>query len=192
MDDLDMDFATDEEKKEIEERKAGKLWRALRASVYDGRRTRLCEKIEDGKNLKALIGEDEAEPEPPVEGTVEQREQEQQMTTNGDAADVTKEDEGDAEMMQTDGAGDAVEEQAEVHESVGDAEIAERGTPKPDEDTTAVEAVGISRAQPDSTAPETEVVEEQTTETAQAADADAEMDDFAPGGMGEEEDGVVE
>ncbi|KEF63187.1 uncharacterized protein A1O9_01164 [Exophiala aquamarina CBS 119918] len=57
-DDLDLDFATEEEKKEIEERKAGKLWRALRTS---GRRFVLCENIQSGANLKALIesgGED--------------------------------------------------------------------------------------------------------------------------------------
>ncbi|OQV02449.1 hypothetical protein CLAIMM_07647 [Cladophialophora immunda] len=53
-DDLDMDFAvTDEEKKEIEERKAGKVWRALRASKN---RFVMCEKVQYGGDLKALLG----------------------------------------------------------------------------------------------------------------------------------------
>lgn len=60
-DDLDMDFAmTDEEKKELEERKAGRIWRALRSS---GRRFVLCEKIQNGNNLKALVGTTEEEEE---------------------------------------------------------------------------------------------------------------------------------
>ncbi|KIX93922.1 uncharacterized protein Z520_10259 [Fonsecaea multimorphosa CBS 102226] len=55
-DDLDMDFAmTDEEKKEIEERKAGKVWRALRASKN---RFVMCEKVQYGGDLKALLGAD--------------------------------------------------------------------------------------------------------------------------------------
>ncbi|KAJ4514897.1 hypothetical protein HRR83_003182 [Exophiala dermatitidis] len=54
-DDLDMDFAvTEDEKREIEERKAGKLWRALRAS---DRRFALCERVQYGGNLKALVEE---------------------------------------------------------------------------------------------------------------------------------------
>lgn len=52
-DELDLDFATgEEEKKEIEERKAGKLWRALRAS---GQKYALCESIQNGEKIKALI-----------------------------------------------------------------------------------------------------------------------------------------
>jgi THO complex subunit 1 len=69
VDELDMDFATEAEKKEIEERKAGKVWRALRASVGEGRSMGVCEKLyprntggeEKGWNLRALIGEDEEE-----------------------------------------------------------------------------------------------------------------------------------
>jgi len=55
-DELDMDFATtDEEKREIDERKAGRVWRALRGS---GRRFVLCEKIQYGSNLRALVERD--------------------------------------------------------------------------------------------------------------------------------------
>lgn len=75
MDDLDAEFAGEgEEKREIEERKAGRVWRALRASVLEGRRVGLCERLVarksggdggagmgEGWNLKALIGEDEEE-----------------------------------------------------------------------------------------------------------------------------------
>lgn len=52
-DDLDLDFATDSEKKEIEERKAGKMWRALRSA--HGRRFALCEDIKHGTNIDALV-----------------------------------------------------------------------------------------------------------------------------------------
>lgn len=52
-DELDLDFPNDEETtNEIKERKAGRVWRALRAS---GRRYVLCENIANGTNLKALI-----------------------------------------------------------------------------------------------------------------------------------------
>ncbi|OAP55226.1 hypothetical protein AYL99_10926 [Fonsecaea erecta] len=80
-DDLDMDFAmTDEERKEIEERKAGKVWRALRASKN---RFVMCEKVQYGSDLKALLtadnlddqgekgGEVETEAVPKENGTVE-------------------------------------------------------------------------------------------------------------------------
>lgn len=61
-DDLDMDFATEEERKELEEKKAGKLWRALRSAR--GKRFVLCEEIKDGENLGALIGKVKEDPEP--------------------------------------------------------------------------------------------------------------------------------
>ncbi|KIW17854.1 hypothetical protein PV08_05049 [Exophiala spinifera] len=72
-DDLDLDFAvTDEEKNELEERKAGKVWRALRASKN---RFVMCEKVQYGGNLKALIEEDklemEGEEEKPTDGEAE-------------------------------------------------------------------------------------------------------------------------
>lgn len=53
MDELDGEMGTEEEMREAKERAAAKLWRALRAS---GRRFELCEKIEGGRNLKALVG----------------------------------------------------------------------------------------------------------------------------------------
>lgn len=50
---LDLDFAVDDqEKREIEERKAGHLWRALRSAK--GRRFQLCEDLKDGDG--ALVG----------------------------------------------------------------------------------------------------------------------------------------
>lgn len=53
-DDLDAQMGTAEEKRAAKEAKESKLWRALRASTD---RFRLCEKIENGRNLKALSGE---------------------------------------------------------------------------------------------------------------------------------------
>jgi hypothetical protein len=52
---LDQDFATEDEKQILEESKERTLWRALRASQH---RFTLCEKIENGKNLRALLGDD--------------------------------------------------------------------------------------------------------------------------------------
>lgn len=55
-DELDLEMAMDDqEKSEIEEKMAGKLWRALRAAR--GRRFVLCEQIRNGENLKALVEE---------------------------------------------------------------------------------------------------------------------------------------
>jgi THO complex subunit 1 len=52
-DDLDLDFAaTEQERAEIEERKAGNVWRALRSSKN---RFRMCEKVQYGGDYKALI-----------------------------------------------------------------------------------------------------------------------------------------
>ena len=52
---LDEDFATEEEKPALEEAKQRTLWRALRASQH---RFTLCEKIQNGKNVRALLGDD--------------------------------------------------------------------------------------------------------------------------------------
>jgi THO complex subunit 1 len=52
---LDQDFADDEEKRELEESKERTLWRALRASQH---RFTMCEKIENGKKPRALLGDD--------------------------------------------------------------------------------------------------------------------------------------
>ncbi|KIV77752.1 hypothetical protein PV11_09533 [Exophiala sideris] len=85
--DLDLDFAvTEEEKKEIEERKAGKLWRALRAS---GRRFALCEKVQYGGNLKALIEEEEVEKPAGDKETGEN----EYVKQNGDAQDESQDQE---------------------------------------------------------------------------------------------------
>lgn len=77
-DELDMEMAMDDqEKSEIEERMAGKLWRALRAA--QGRRFVLCDQIKNGENLKALVEttptngvhNDDREAEDQDDGTVE-------------------------------------------------------------------------------------------------------------------------
>ncbi|KAL6242278.1 hypothetical protein RBB50_010826 [Rhinocladiella similis] len=93
-DDLDLDFAvTDEEKNELEERKAGKVWRALRASKN---RFVMCEKVQYGGDLKALIEEDklevEGEEEKPTDGEVEVKEE-----TTEDKDDVQEESRADEE-----------------------------------------------------------------------------------------------
>jgi THO complex subunit 1 len=62
-DKLDEEMAFDDTEKAVyEEKIQGKLWKALRASNLDGRRFALCDKIKDGANLKALIGQDEELP----------------------------------------------------------------------------------------------------------------------------------
>ncbi|EXJ96158.1 hypothetical protein A1O1_01284 [Capronia coronata CBS 617.96] len=84
-DELDMDFAaTEEEKAEIEERKAGKLWRALRSSE---RRFTLCEKVQYGGNLKPLIeGDNETEEKTDEDkGRKNDTEKAEEKTDEGDA-----------------------------------------------------------------------------------------------------------
>ena len=63
-DELDAELGTAEEMEAAQDAKERKIWRALRAS-----RTRfnLCEKIENGKNLRALVGEDVEAKETEVE-----------------------------------------------------------------------------------------------------------------------------
>lgn len=96
-DELDLDFAvTGEERKEIEERKAGKVWRALRAS---GRQFALSEKVQYGGNLKALVErEEEVEGEKPPDV-------EEEAGTEADAgekaSDRRNEDEDDVENATT-------------------------------------------------------------------------------------------
>ena len=64
-DELDAEFGTEEDMQTARNAKERKLWRALRASKN---RFTLCEKIQNGKNVKALIGEiDEVENVPPNE-----------------------------------------------------------------------------------------------------------------------------
>ncbi|EXJ79441.1 hypothetical protein A1O3_08943 [Capronia epimyces CBS 606.96] len=81
-DDLDMDFAaTEEEKSEIEERKSGKLWRALRSS---DRRFALCEKVQYGGDLKALVnGDMEVEEKAEEEKAEEYKAEEEKLGENG-------------------------------------------------------------------------------------------------------------
>ncbi|KAJ9651961.1 hypothetical protein H2198_008787 [Neophaeococcomyces mojaviensis] len=59
VDDLDLEFATEEEVKDIQARKAGRLWRALRSAR--GKRFTLCEEIRNGDNPDALIGKTNSE-----------------------------------------------------------------------------------------------------------------------------------
>ncbi|KPI39550.1 THO complex subunit 1 [Cyphellophora attinorum] len=132
---LDEDFATDEEKKELQEKIQGSLWRALRASALVGRRFELCEKIKDGVNTKALKGE-ETPPAEEVEAEPVQSEAEEvKPSTNGHAS--ATEDVGSAAgtpIPQIDGADDApqangediAESQAE-NEGEDDAEFAPPG-----------------------------------------------------------------
>ena len=173
MDELDMDLATLTEKKELEERKQGRVWRALRASVLDGRRFTLCEKIEDGKNLKALVGADEVEVD---SAQTEMAEKEQE---NGE--------EGEERPTGMDGANEVQDQEERDQNGKQQGE-----TPKMDEEAVE-EAVGTPQAQADShptpdagdEEPIAEAVievQEQTT-AAEPADEDTYMDDFAPGGV---------
>lgn len=117
-DELDMDFATEEEKKEIEERKAGKVWRALRSS---GRRFVLCEKIQNGTNLKALINGDESWAK--GEGEDEKKEESKNDINGADG-------EGDNSLQNVDSAKSEVEdadyptEPPETEAGAGEQDIA--------------------------------------------------------------------
>jgi THO complex subunit 1 len=53
--DLDLDFASGEEKQSLEEVKAGKIWRALR--ITSKSRLNQFEKLEDNGSLKVLLEE---------------------------------------------------------------------------------------------------------------------------------------
>ena len=63
-DELDAEMGTEEEVNAAQEAKDSKIWRALRASRN---RFALCEKIENGKNLGALIGLDPLSKQNPEE-----------------------------------------------------------------------------------------------------------------------------
>ena len=97
---LDEDFATDEEKKELQEQMQSSLWRALRTSALTGRRFELCEKIKDGANTKALIGVEEA----PAEVEPEPKPQEQDKPSTNGHVEATEEDNpaGEGSAPQTD------------------------------------------------------------------------------------------
>lgn len=79
--DLDLEMADDEEKKDLEEQKAGKLWRALRSAR--GKRFRLCEDIKGGDNIDALVNK--VKPDEDEEQKDEQQD-EQQDEPPSDAA----------------------------------------------------------------------------------------------------------
>lgn len=110
-DDLDMDFATtEEEKREIEERKAGKLWRALRAS---DRRFALCEKVQYGGDLKALVGADAEGDEKPGED----RKRESQ-TEEAEGTTVEADVEGEMQDREVNKHDPQAEKQTEVKEEI--------------------------------------------------------------------------
>ena len=135
VDDLDMDFATEEEKKEIEERKSGKLWRALRASVYEGKRTKLCETIEDGKNLKALIGEEEREVVPDTEAEAVSKQDDvsvNAISSDAKATADTTNAPGTMAVDQVDGPADPSQDQTQPEPEPG--QEATLGTPIPETD----------------------------------------------------------
>ena len=206
VDDLDLDFATEDEKKEIEERKAGKLWRALRASVYEGKRTKLCEAIEDGKKLKALIGEEEPEvvPEAEAEAASKQNGASENMKSSDAQAttDIVKPPEAMA-VEQTDGPAEPSQDQIQPEAKPG--QEARLGTPNPGTDMEEATPETRELAEATETTAEAEetanISVEAAVETAEAQAVthnpaapldDAEMDDFAPGGMGDNEEGAGE
>ena len=182
MDDLDLDFADIEEKKEIEERKAGRVWRALRASVDDGKRTVLCEKLRGGKegkeewNLKALIGEDDEEESRLEEEDVKKgNEEEKPLAPSSPAAGVeavatpTLDDAVDAHIQ------DAVMSPKPEHVAMLPVGTEEEDTPSPN----PVEMEDGAAARASSTEEKTEL-----NVKGEEEDGDEVMeDDFAPGGM---------
>ena len=141
MDELDLDFAGEEERKEIEERKAGRVWRALRASVGEGKRTVLCETLrgssgtgsgkEGGQewNLKALIGEDEddeetKEEEVKKEGDVDGESEDKIVKSTSNAA---------TPAMGTPAAIDGAVATPAANDGAADEQIEEAiGSPKPE------------------------------------------------------------
>lgn len=94
--DLDLDFATDEEKKDIQEQKAGKLWRALRSA--NGKRFALCEDIKNGQNIGALVGKKE----------------DANIKTNGDHEEVTQEGKEETVTVDQPDSGPEHLEQSEI------------------------------------------------------------------------------
>lgn len=111
--DLDLDFAADEEKKEINEQKAGKLWRALRSA--NGKRFALCEEIKNGENLGALIGKQEETV--PVNGDIAQPEKEDLNNGEQPEDQAVKVEKVDTPMTTDTIGGDAVEDASEVVEN---------------------------------------------------------------------------
>lgn len=171
-DELDLDFAMDDdEKNEIEERKAGKVWRALRAS---GRRFVLCEKIQYGTKLDAFVKpdiEDEAavvtEPKN-EEADVQPSTQDEQKQTNGDHDEMET---GES----TTGKGAEVDVDVDLKDDIeSESKDEAGGLDAPDKDEG-----GGGESQQD-------VVHE--TESKSATDIDAEMVDV-PSNLEEDGDG---
>ncbi|OAL34574.1 hypothetical protein AYO20_06204 [Fonsecaea nubica] len=114
-DDLDMDFAmTEDEKKEIEERKAGKVWRALRASKN---RFVMCEKVQYGGDLKALLGADTLDDQAEKGGEVEAEAEENRAKAEG-GENGTEEEAGN----RRDNAGTQPQDEEETGNTVPDPE----------------------------------------------------------------------
>ncbi len=227
MDELDLDFANEEEKKEIEERKAGRVWRALRASVEEGKRTVLCEKLrgigsagakEGGQewNLKALIGEDEADDEGKEEGVKKEADEEEEnaVKPTSDAATpaagtLAAVEEALATPSAHDGAADEQIEEAisspkPEHVAPLPTGTEEEGTPSPNpaESDVVVEESAPRMALAHTTSPANAVTatveaeevdvdieaEPAQPEETKDQDEDEVMDDFAPGGMDDAEE----
>ena len=228
MDDLDADFAGEEEKKEIEERKAGRVWRALRASVEEGKRTVLCEKLRgtgsgSGKgggeewNLKALIGEDEDEEGKEEEVKKEDAGDENVVKTMSNAATpAVGTPAAVEEALATPSANDGAADE-QIEEAIGSPKpehvaplptgTEEEGTPSPNpaesgvmQDSSAVPvAEKTSVADAIAAAVEAEEVDADVDADAVGAamqpgesgqqDEDEIMDDFAPGGLDDAEEG---
>lgn len=89
-DELDLDFATEDEKKDIEEKMAGKLWRALRSA--QGKRFVLCEEIKSGENLGALVGKTNEDPDTSEQQGSVQDQVDPEATTGDMEVDAVKQE----------------------------------------------------------------------------------------------------
>ena len=111
---LDAEMGTEEEVAEARERASGKLWRALRAS---GRRFELCERIECGRNLGALVDEG-GKPEEmmleAVNGEVEERDKEGTGVEGGGDGD------GDEAVRIKSTGSDGAQDEEDEEEGEGD------------------------------------------------------------------------
>lgn len=121
---LDEDFATGDEKKELQEKIQGSLWRALRESASEGQRFELCEKIKDGANTKALVGLEEEPAEEPRDDQARPEESQDRPaeapTTNGhdeNSGDTANTPKMTTQIPQMDGSQDVPgTEEGAVHE----------------------------------------------------------------------------
>lgn len=160
---LDLDFAADDdERRDLTEKIQGYLWRALRASALEGRRFTLCEKIKDGTNLKALIGEDE---EPAAEAVDDQT-----------AKDVAEPDAPGAN-------GDGLNEAEAATDQVAFAQTSSASTPLPPGD-------GVEHV-PDAAPAIPAAVAEETHAATAEVDA-GEDDEFAPPGASDVDENQID